>query len=94
MRRGVLVVLALYVLHHVAGYRAALEEIGRVTKPNGRFLFIDVIRAALMPRFRSLVSPDGLPSREELTQLLVEAGFWIERWSGLPGQGLVVACKA
>jgi len=85
------VVLALYVLHHVAGYRAALRDIRRVLKPEGRFLFIDVVRARLMPRIRELVPPDGLPSKEELMQFLIEADFRIERWSGFPGLGLVVA---
>ena len=87
------VVLALYVLHHVAGYRAAIAEIGRVTKPGGHFLFIDVFRTALMPHFRRLVPPEGLPSRGELTRLLREAGFRIERWGGVPGLGRVVARK-
>ena len=87
------IVLALYVLHHVAGYRAALEDIGRVLKPGGRFLFIDVIRASWMPRFPARVPPDGLPSQAELTQMLVDAGFRIERWNGFPIRALVTACK-
>jgi SAM-dependent methyltransferase len=84
-------VLALYVLHHVAGYREALHDIRRVMKSGGRFVFIDVVRARLFPRLRELVPPDGLSSKEELTQFLLEAGFRIERWSGFPGLGLVVA---
>ena len=87
------IVLALYVLHHVAGYRAALEDIGRVLKPGGRFLFIDVIRASWMPRFPAHVPPDGLPSQAELTQMLVDAGFRIERWNGFPIRALVTARK-
>jgi ubiquinone/menaquinone biosynthesis C-methylase UbiE len=85
------VVLALYVLHHVAGYREALHDIRRVLKPGGCFLFIDVVRTPLLPRLRRLVPPDGLPSRDELTQLLMEASLSIEHWRGLPGLGLVVA---
>ena len=85
------VALALYVLHHVAGYREALRDIRRVMKLGGRFLFIDVVRTQLMPHVRELVPPDGLPSKEELTQFLIEADFCIERWSGFPGLGLVVA---
>jgi hypothetical protein len=85
------VVLALYVLHHVAGYGEALRDIRRVIKLGGRFVFIDVVRARLIPRLRELVPPDGLSSKEELTQFLLEAGFRIERWSGFPGLGLVVA---
>ena len=85
------VVLALYVLHHVAGYSAALRDIRRVMKPDGRFLFVDVVRPAILPRLHTLVPPDGLPSKAELAQLLIEAGFSIERWSGFPGLGFVVA---
>jgi len=84
-------VLALYVLHHVAGYRAALRDIRRVMKLGGRLVFIDVVRARLLPRLRELVPRDGLPSKQELTQFLLEADFRIERWSGFPGLGLVVA---
>ena len=87
------IVLALYVLHHVAGYRAALADIGRVLKPGGRFLFIDVIRTSWMPRFPARVPPDGLPSQAELAQMLVDAGFRIERWNGFPIRALVMACK-
>jgi len=87
------VVLALYVLHHVAGYRAALHDISRVLKPDGRFCFIDIVRAPLMPRLRTLVPPDGLPSKDELVQLLRETGFSIQRWRGWPGLGFVIARK-
>ena len=85
------VVLALYVLHHVAGYREALRDISRVLKPGGCFLFIDVVRIPFLPRLRTVVPPDGLPSKSELTDLLVETGFGIERWGGIPGLGVVVA---
>ncbi len=87
------VVLALYVLHHVAGYRAALRDINRVLKPGGRFFFIDVVRGPLLPHLRALVPPDGLPSKDELAQLLGETGFSVERWRGWPGLGFVVARK-
>jgi SAM-dependent methyltransferase len=86
-------VLALYVLHHVFGYRRALGEIGRVTKPGGRFLFIDPVRIPLMPRFRDFLPPEGLPSRKEFSQFLEEAGFHIERWRGLPVWAFVVSRK-
>lgn len=87
-------VLALYVLHHVAGYRAALRDISRVLKPGGRFCFIDVMRAPLLPHLRTLVPPDGLASKDELVRLLGKTGFRIERWHGWPGLGFVVAHKA
>ena len=77
-------VLALYVLHHLAGYPEALREIARVTRPGGRFLFIDPVHVPLMPRLRGMVAPDGLPSRPELTALAVKAGLHVERWRGLP----------
>lgn len=86
-------VLALYVLHHLFGYRQPLKEVGRVTKPGGRFLFIDFVRIPLMPSFRGWFPPEGLPSQSEFTRLLAEAGFRIERWWGLPVWVFVVARK-
>lgn len=77
-------VLGLYVLHHLAGYHEALDEIARVTRPGGRFLFIDPVHILLMPRLRRMVPPDGLPSRRELTALAAEVGLDVERWRGLP----------
>ena len=46
-----------------------------------------------MPGFHVLVPPGGLPIREKLARFLVEAGFQIEGWRGLPGVGYVVARK-
>lgn len=55
-----------------------------MTKPGGRFLFIDVTRHPWMPRYRGPLAPDGLASQTELRGLLVEAGFRLERWRALP----------
>ena len=86
-------VLALCVLHHVCGYRQALKEIGRVTKLGGRFLLIDFVRAPLIPHFRGWFPPEGLPSRNEFTQLLAEAGFCIEFWRRMPVWALITTRK-
>ena len=86
-------VLALYVLHHVCGYRQALKEIGRVTKLGGKLLLIDFVRTPLIPHFRGWFLPAGLPSRNELAQLLAEAGFHIELWRRLPVWALITARK-
>ena len=77
-------VLALYVLHHSYGYRRALREIGRVTSPGGRFLFIDFVRPPSAPRFRRWFPTEGLPTRREFVALLKEAGFGVELWRGPP----------
>jgi ubiquinone/menaquinone biosynthesis C-methylase UbiE len=87
-------VLGLYVLHHVMGYRQALAEISRVTKPGGRFIWIDPVRP---PRSSALVKriwPSWLATDKELTQMLEEAGFYVERWSSIPSFSRAVARKA
>lgn len=87
------VVLALYVLHHVFGYRRVLHELGRVTQPGGWFLLIDWVRPSRAPRLRKWFPPEGLPSQEELGQWLAEARFRVERWHGVPVWGFVAARK-
>ena len=75
-------VMALYALHHVGGYRRALAEIARVTRPGGLFVFIEILRPAWWPRFHGGHAPEGLLSRKEFVGLLEGAGFEVERWRG------------
>lgn len=42
-------VFAFYVLHHVGEYGPALQEVARVLRPGGVFLFVDLIRPAWLP---------------------------------------------
>lgn len=86
-------VLALYVLHHVMGYRAALREVARVTRPGGRFAFIEPVRPGWMPAFTRLAPPEGVPTRRELARALAGAGLAVDRWRGLPFLAYVVARK-
>lgn len=86
-------VLALYVLHHVAGYREAITQIARVLKPGGYFAFIDVIRPPGSPQMKTIVPPDGLISGTDLMRLLTAAGFVIENRRGTPIWTLIIARK-
>ena len=68
-------VLCLYGLHHFRGYLEALREIARVLKSAGTFALIDPIRRPGKP-------PGGhhgtaVPTREELNQMLGDAGLEI-----------------
>jgi ubiquinone/menaquinone biosynthesis C-methylase UbiE len=87
-------VLGLYVLHHVMGYRQALAEISRVTRPGGWFLWIDPVRPMTSSGLVQRIWPSWMATDKELTQMLEEAGFYIERRSGIPSLSRVVARKA
>jgi ubiquinone/menaquinone biosynthesis C-methylase UbiE len=69
-------VVCLYGLHHVCGYREALREIARVLRPAGTFAMIDPVRKSGKPR-AGHHGHHGLevPTREELDRMLREAGF-------------------
>lgn len=86
-------VLALYVLHHVAGYREALQEIARVTRPGGWCLCVDVVRVPLLPRLSSLVPPTGLIRERELASMFDDVGFRVERTGRLPAWVRLVAIR-
>jgi ubiquinone/menaquinone biosynthesis C-methylase UbiE len=86
-------VLGLYVLHHVMGYRQALAEISRVLKPGGWFIEIDPVRPTTAPGLVQRLWPTWLATDNELTLMLEEAGFAIERRSEIPGLSRVVARK-
>jgi ubiquinone/menaquinone biosynthesis C-methylase UbiE len=86
------VVLCLYVLHHAAGYRAALYEIARVTRGGGRLLFIDLVRPTLIPKLPRKHAPDGLLTRQEWQSLVSESGFILESWRSSNFLGLFSRC--
>lgn len=73
-------VLSLYVLHHAMGYRAALNEIGRVLRPGGSLLVIDLMRQAFVPQVPASVAPEGVLTKREWLELFTTCGFGIARW--------------
>ncbi|HEX6290189.1 MAG TPA: methyltransferase domain-containing protein [Herpetosiphonaceae bacterium] len=87
-------VLGLYVLHHVMGYREALAEIKRVTRPGGWFVWIDPIRPASSSALVKRIWPSWLATEKELALMLEEAGFYVERWSRILSFSRVVARTA
>jgi len=86
------VVLCLYVLHHAAGYQAALSEIARVTKAGGHLLFIDLVRSNLLRRLHRKHAPGGLLTRQEWHTLVCESGFTLESWRSGIFLGLLSRC--
>lgn len=64
-------VVCLYGLHHVRGYRDALKEIARVLKANAIFAFIDPVRSKEKPSLGGL----EVLTHAQLMQSLDDAGF-------------------
>ena len=73
-------VLSLYVLHHTAGYRAALAEIARVLEPGGHLLVVDLMRPGFLPQLPAGIAPEGILTKPEWHELFRSSGFTIARW--------------
>jgi SAM-dependent methyltransferase len=69
---------ALNVLHHIAGYPAAMREV----QPGGRFFIQDLTRSFFLPGVRHLFPPESLFTRAELVGRLEAAGFDVEAATG------------
>ena len=84
-------VFAYYVVHHLTGVDGALAEIGRVLRPGGRLLVVDVVRPGwITPRgdgaARAASDPrPRLRSRAEIERALAGADFRIVRARSIPG---------
>lgn len=87
-------VLGLYVLHHVMGYHQALAEISRVLKPGSPFIWIDPVRPQSSSGLVKRIWPSWLATKAELTLMLEDAGFVVERWSSYLSLTHVVTHKA
>lgn len=69
-------VLAQNVFHHIPDWRAAAEEVARVTEPGGAFLFSDITGpGTLMKLFSRLEKDHGFHDIEDLVSLLDSSGL-------------------
>jgi ubiquinone/menaquinone biosynthesis C-methylase UbiE len=69
-------VLSVNVLHHVPEWRGAIAEIGRVLRPGGCYLWMDIV----FPRwvvglFRPVTKNYGLYTHKEITTVFEDAGL-------------------
>jgi SAM-dependent methyltransferase len=72
----------LNVLHHIADYPRALQEVFRVLRPGAPFLLQDLSRSFFPPGFRQLFPPESLFTRDQLARALEAAGFAVEAATG------------
>jgi ubiquinone/menaquinone biosynthesis C-methylase UbiE len=64
-------VLSFMVIHHVGDWRRALDEVGRVLKPEGLYIFYEITYPGFLARvFRSSAKNFGIFTREELKEYL------------------------
>lgn len=73
-------VLSLYVLHHTAGYQAALTEIARVLRPRGHLLVLDLVKPNFLPQLPKSIAPEGVLTTSEWRELFKSCGFGIVQW--------------
>ena len=64
-------VLSLFVLHHIGNWDNTLNEIGRVLKPKGYFIFYDLAYSRFTTRlFRRIVKKYGVYTIDDITNFL------------------------
>ncbi|MGB3341637.1 MAG: class I SAM-dependent methyltransferase [bacterium] len=69
-------VLSLYVMHHIGNWEKTLEEINRVLKPNGYFIFYDLAYSRFTTRiFRPIVNNYGVYTIGDVTHCLRKNNF-------------------
>jgi ubiquinone/menaquinone biosynthesis C-methylase UbiE len=70
--------LSLYVLHHIGSWEKALEEINRVVKQNGYFIFCDLAYSKFTTRiFNSIVKNYGVYTIDDVSHCLRMNNFKI-----------------
>jgi len=71
-------VLSLYVMHHIGNWEKTLEEINRVLKPNGYFLFYDLAYSGFITRiFRPIAKNYGVYTINDISHCLKINNFKI-----------------
>ena len=70
------IVLAFGVMHHISNWLDALGEIKRVLKPEGYFIYADIIFTELMAKFgRSFKHSYGITTMHDLESFIGKNGF-------------------
>ena len=77
--------------HHWADQKKGIAEIGRVLKPDGRWVLADFIATGVMRYFRRLFRLTQFPEREQLDAMLASAGLRVVVQGHVQGQISVLA---
>ena len=80
------IVLSFGVMHHISNWEKALEEIGRVLKPNGFLIFGDIAYSRFTTRiFKPIAKNYGVYTIDDITHCLKGNGFEIVHREGPKG---------
>jgi len=80
------IVLSFGVMHHIGDWGKALEEVSRVLKPQGFYIFGDIAYSRFTTRiFRPIVKNYGVYTIDDITHCLKRNGFEIVHKEGPKG---------
>ena len=70
------IVLSFGVMHHISNWQDALKEIKRVLKPEGHFIYRDLVYPELIAKFgRSFKHSYGIITNNDLDAVIYKSGF-------------------